>query len=392
MKRIHVYLLILGIVVIGVSLWLCHNTEGFQADIRRAIMTQAPSTTTANFWSISNKLDKNDEVTVKALARVAEPDPNDPNDTMPLTFSKYISIYAMARYNGDLSGARLALFNNYNQLQTEMSTNLYDQRERAAVGADPVNQSCRKLDVLRAAFIGQYSDIVTAVQDLSGTTLIAGQMRDENMAYQQQLVSKCQGSALSPACINLANQEGPVFSLVAKYENANNTLFSAGFDISNNLQAINDTYGLLGCTNPNQFFKGSGPTYWVNNNIKYQIGSCTMCTAPINANMCGTAPGPNTLSDAVLAKIPTGPSFTCGMVASAQLQFTDATTGTIDTTLLLSKLQTMSPYYLSPDTLQNITSSVISSTDSTNSVMTTADILINIKNVIDNIKTLTDTT
>lgn len=396
--------MILGIVVIGASMWLCYNTEGFQV---------SPAQASTNFWAISSKVDANDAPTLKALARVSEPDPNDPNDTMPLSFSKYISMYSMAKYNSDISGARSALFNNYNSLQTEMSTVLSDQSQKAAWSSNPVSQSCMKLDVLRAEFIRQYANTVNSVQSMTDTATLAGTMRDENLAYQQLLISKCQGSSLSPACINLANQEGPVFSLVAKYENANNILLNSQFDISDNLQAINDTYALLGCKNPNQFFKGSTATYWINNNIKYPIGSCTMCSAAINANMCGTAPGPNTISDTLLDMIPlitplikatkvvdTGipasgsganPNFTCDMVASAQLQFNEKTTGLADTTVLLSKLQTMSPYYLSPDTLQYITSSIISSADASSSVVTTADVLIDITNVINNIKLLTGT-
>jgi hypothetical protein len=389
MKQIHLYLLILGIVVIGVSLWLCYNTEGFQTAPPR-LSQPAPATTIANFWDISNRLDRNDDFTTRALTRVSDPDPNDENDTMPLSFSKYISIYALARFNGDLSGARLALFNDYNTLQTEMSRDVYDTREKTTWEADPINQSCKKLDLLRGTFIAKYAETVSSVQDLSGTAILAGTMRDENLAYQQLLISKCQGSPLSPACVNLANQEGPVFSLVAKYDNANTTLFSAEIDISNNLQTINDTYAVLGCKNPNQFFKGSSATYWINNNIKYAVAN-TSCSATINANMSGTSPGPMAISDSVLNRIPTGPTFTCNMVATAQLQFNDSTTGIVDTTVLLSKLQTMSPYYLSPDTLNYITSSVISSADATGSVMTTADILIDIRNVINNIKLLTGT-
>jgi hypothetical protein len=377
----HLYLLILGIVVIAASMWCCY-TEGFQV---------APAQASTNFWAISNKVDANDAPTLKALSRVSGPDPNDPKDTMPLTFSKYISIYAMAKYNSDLSGARTALLNNYNQLQTEMSTNLYDQSQKAAWGADPINKSCVKLDTLRAVFIGEYSNIINSIQDLSGSAVLAGKMRDENLAYQQLLVSQCQGNSLSPACINLANQEGPVFSLMAKYENANNTIFAAQIDISNNLQTINDTYSVLGCTNPNQFFKGSSATYWIANNTKYAVGSTT-CSPAINANMSGTAPGPNIIADDFLAKIPTGPSFTCNMVGSAELKINDETTGSVDTTVLLSKLQTLSPYYLSPDTLQHITSSVMSSSEATGLVMTTSDIIIDITNVINNIKLLTGTT
>jgi hypothetical protein len=385
MKQIHLYLWILGISIIAVA-YILYNApqEGFQV---------SPAQTSTNFWALSKKVDANDAPTITALARVSGPDPNDSNDTMPLTFSKYISIYAMAKYNSDLSGARSALFNNYNQLQTEMSTNLYDQAQVAAWSSDPINQTCRKLDTLRAGFITQYATTVSSMQDLSGTSILASAMRDENMTYQQQLIAKCQGTPLSPACIALANQEGPVFPLLAKYENVNNTLLLSEIDVSNNLQTINDTYSVLGCTNPNQFFVAPSSTqvYWINSNTKYPVSSCTPCTAAINGNICGTSPGPNQISDATMARIPIGAAFTCSMVASAQLQFLDTQTGTIDTTILRSKLQQLSPYYLSPDTLQYITTSIISAADSSTSIMTTSDTLIDLSNVIANIKNMTGT-
>ena len=74
-----------------------------------------------------------------------------------------------------------------------------------------------------------------------------------------------------------------------------------------------------------------------------------------------------------------------------QTMFRSVQTGTVDTTTLLSKIQTLSPYYLSPDTLQYITTSIISAADSTATITTTSDILVNIGNVVKNIKSITGT-
>ena len=405
MKRIHLYLWILGILLIAVGVCWVYRSEGFQVN--------TPQQIPASFWALSEKVDNNDEDTLNKLERVTDPDPSDPNDIMPLTFSKYISMYAMAKYNNDVSGARLALFNNYNQLQSEMSSTLYAQSERSRWTQDPLTQSCNQLSNLKITFLSEYATAVNAVQDLSGTSVTASRMRDENLKYQNQIISKCQDSPLSANCIKLANQEGPLFPLLAKYENVNNNIFTAELDISNNLQTVNYVIDILNCPPANQFFKGSTTTFWVNNNVKYQVDpsrvGCTACdsTYPgqnISSKMCGTAPGPYPTSDAILNRIPTGPLFTCAFIGESirnpsgmtdpyrgQPMFRSAQTGTVDTTILLSKLQTLSPYYLSPDTLQYITTSIISAADSTAAITTTSDILVNINNVVSNIKSITGT-
>ena len=410
MKRIHLYLWILSILLIAVGVcWVC-QAEGFQTTMAATLTQDAIPPA---FWALSEKVDKNDEDTLNKLARVTDPDPSDPNDIMPLTFSKYISMYAMAKYNNDVSGARLALFNNYNALQSEMSSILYAQTERTKWTQDPSTQSCNQLGALKVTFINQYANAVNSVQDLSGTSVTASKMRDENLAYQRQLISKCQGSTLSADCIKLADQEGPIFPLLAKYENVNNNIFTAELDISNNLQTVNYVISVLNCPPANQFFKGSTATFWINNNVKYQVDptrvACTACDSAypgqsISTKMCGTAPGPNLISDAILNRIPTGPLFTCPFIGESmqnpsgmtdpyrgQTMFRNVQTGTVDTTTLLSKLQTLSPYYLSPDTLQYITTSIISAADSTATITTTSDILVNIDNVVKNIKSITGT-
>jgi hypothetical protein len=271
----------------------------------------------ALFWDIVNKVDKKqDPATIAALNKVKDPDPNDPNDLMPLQFSKYLSIYAMAVADNDLSGARTLLFDDNSNLQSGMSTNLYD---RVPIG-------CAKLEELRNNYVTQYNDLTKSSQDLSGRAIAAGSMRDENMAYQNANIDACKGSP-SPACISLASQEAPVFSLLAKFDNVNDVMVSAGFiDLSNNIDIINTAYTRMGCS-------GSRP-----------------------------------------------------------IQFSPNDTGMIDTETLIKKLNEMSPYYLSPDTLQYITSSIISTSDTNKNLMTDAGKLENIKNVIANIKSLTGTT
>ena len=65
--------------------------------------------------------------------------------------------------------------------------------------------------------------------------------------------------------------------------------------------------------------------------------------------------------------------------------------GTIDTTALTVKLQSFSPYYLSPDILQNIVRSIVSANDIGGTLQYTSDTLVNINQIVNNIKTLTNT-
>jgi len=455
MKRV---IWILGILIMAACIWWSCK-EGFQ-------VSQAATQT--NFWNISNKIDSKDAPTVTALGRVSDPDPSDSKDVMPLKFSKYISMYALAKYNNDVSGARQALFNNYDQLQTEMSTNLYDQATVTAWTANPKQKTCDQLDTVRKTLLQKMLGLRSHVQDLSGTSVLASAMRDENMAYQVKYASKCQGNPLSAACIQLANQEGPVFPLLAKYEDVNNNIISSELDISDNLQTLNDTYNILQCDRSlkSGFIKQDGmtavsyfnattmtihpvadcsticgmnlcssvatisvdqmnlikkavststasftcgilyegtlvkadtdlsKTYYIKNGMRYLINTCSLC----NLDLCSKA---KIVNGASLSSLSSG-TFSCSLLPTGVKQDaldaggniaynSERNVGTVDTTVLRSKLQQLSPYYLSPDTLQYITSSIISAADSQTTIMTTSDILINIANVINNIKVLTNT-
>lgn len=460
---------ILGILVIATCMWWPYK-EGFQLASSTSYRIADQATTQTNFWNISSKVDAKDAATIAALARVTDADPTDKKDIMPLQFSKYISMYAMAKYNNDLSGARQALFNNYNQLQSEMSTSLYDQSTVSSWKANPKEKTCDQLDNARKTLTQKIFDLRSKIQDLSGTSVLASSMRDENMEYQNKYKNKCPGTSLSPACIQLANQEGPVFPLLAKYEDVNNNIFSTELDINADLETLNDTYNFLQCDRSlkSSFIKKEGTTdiyylnidtmtmypvsncsticgmnlcnavttitagqmtvitnsvltssspftcamlydgtlvkgdndqkkvYYVTNDMKYLITSCSSC----NLDLCSKAKIVNggSLNSLRASSTP----FTCSLLPAGINQDTldavgkiayssDTNVGMIDTTILRTKLQQLSPYYLSPDTLQYITTSIISAADSQATIMTTSDILINITNIINNIKILTNT-
>jgi len=346
---------------------------------------QNSTTKKERFWELVDKIDRQQDTdAIEHLSKVKDPDPNDPNDLMPVYFSKYESISALAMYTGlnwevisnqcrdgsnitgvtgtvdqgkatckatpgcteftnyqgvnyfkkvtltslplktlagcttykytsDISGARAALFTNNDGIHDWM----------ASLNT-PTRMGCASLEELRDKYILKYNALIKSVQDLSGQAINAGNMREENLAYQMSNLASCKDSP-STACISLANQEPPVFSLLAKFDNVNNTMASSGFlDLSDNINTINAVYTRMGC-------KG------------------------------------------------------------AALKFSPNDIGIIDTQTLIMKLNQMSPYYLSPDTLQYITSSIISSEEMDKSLMTNADKLANITNVITNIKSLTGT-
>jgi hypothetical protein len=215
------------------------TTEGFLA---------AAYTNTAGEFSyiVNNKT--NTEIARKIL-RVSDPDPNDRKDLMPIKFPQQISIYALARFNYDLSGARAALMNDYDTLQTEMSSNLYDQGVINSWNGDPKGQSCQILNQLRDTLIR------TKLTSISGSGSAAAEnidaaaaMQDENTNYQVRLQGQCNPNSLSPQCYKLATQTETLFPLSRKYDEMNTKLFSKEADLNKNIKTVNQASTLLGCS------------------------------------------------------------------------------------------------------------------------------------------------
>lgn len=265
------------------------------------------------------------EITVdrsQDLASITNPAPG---DTIPVKFDKNISAYALAKF-GNPATARGALMIDYNNLENEMPTILYDPATRAAWSADPQKETCTELNKLHTTFKSKQKEILAKVQDISGSIYRTAELRDDNINFQTAYQSKCLQKPMSDACKNLASQDGPLFSLLSQYNTSQYDLYSGQIDISDNIQTIRDVYTILNC--PNQADMG----------------------------------------------MPTGEEL-----------------GTIDTTALTMKLQNFSPYYLSPDILQNIVRSIVSANDVGGTLKYTSDTLININQIVNNIKTLTNT-
>lgn len=300
------------------------ESEPFQTASARAFSTP---TTAANFWDLMAK--QNEPATAAKITKVSDPDPNDENDPLPLTFPKNISIYSLAFY-GDVTAARAGLFTNYDDLQKALSTAVYDQRKVTAwtvTAASPKIQTCSQLDALKAVIQTQLALVKKTMQDISGAQVVTSKMKDENMAQQLKLSGLCQVVPPPDICKTLATQDGPMFPLLGQYNMTNDALAGNEEDIQNALQTVNDTFSVLGCVNPKLSFDSE--------------------------------------SDA----------------------------GYINTEELQLNLQRMSPYYLSPDTLKSITAVIVPGGAQLSApISTTADALVDITNVIKNIKILTNTT
>jgi hypothetical protein len=256
------------------------------------------------------------------LASIMNPAPGDP---IPVSFATNISAYALAKF-GNPATARGALMIDYNNLENEMSTTLYDPARRAAWSSDPQKETCAELKKLYTTFKGKQKEIVGKTQDISGSIHRTGELHDDNINFQNAYQSKCLQKPMSDDCKNLASQNGPLFSLLTQYNTSQYDLYSNQIDIADNIQTISDVYTLLNC--------------------------------PMEADM----------------RMPTGNEL-----------------GTIDATTLTIKLQSFSPYYLSPDILQNIVRSIVSANDIGGTLQYTSDTLVNINQIVNNIKTLTNT-
>lgn len=382
---------ILGIIIIAALIYLWRNSVGEPFQVSNCSIADAE--TPAVSERFTRILASKDTDTVsQAILRVSSPDPSDPNDRLPVKFSNYISMYALARRANmtDVSGARASLFNCYNTLQTEMETKLYDTAKRGAWTASPKTETCKKLDLLRAKYIVEYAKIIKQVQDLSGTEVTAEKMRDENLKIQDRLTKACKESPMSQACKDLASQEIPVYDLLSKYENVNVSMFVNALDISDNLLTINQVYSVMDCAIPNQFFStGVGaPLFWVDKNKKYSV-TLASCMTPLDLKQKCEAP--NIAPQSFFDSLETGATpFTASMATTTpMLEIKDNEIPFIDTETLRTKLQTMSPYYISPDILDAIMGSVQS--DAAAKLQTTPEILANLSTVIGNIKRYTNT-
>jgi hypothetical protein len=252
-------------------------------------------------------------------------------DTFQVIFPLYLSIYALATYSGVLDKmdddrsdcARRDLFDRYSELLRGLTTTVYSQTEMAAWNADPKAKSCAALQVIETSFREAKAQLKVRVQDVSGMTYTLSDLRDENLDFQRRFEASCKES-LSEPCKKLASQEPVLFPLLAQFEGVAATNYEKEDEINETLTTVGEIYKLLGCR---MAVEGSLLAY------------------------------------------------------SA-----DKDAGEIDAETLRGKLETLSPYYLSPDVLKYITSALISPDELQAELMNTSDIFAKINTSMGSIR------
>ena len=272
---------------------------------------------------------QNDPVIAAKITKVSDPDPNDTSDPLPLTFPKHISIYALAFY-GDVTAARAGLFSNYNDLQKALSTTVYDQRKVTAWTTTTVSPKIQTCSQLEAlkAVIQTQLALVKKTMQDISGTQVVASKMKDENMTQQL--------KLSGICQVMPPPE--ICKTLATQDAPMFPLLGQ-YNIANDALAGNEEDIQNALQTVNDTFSVLG------------------CVDP---------------------KF----SFDSGSDA-----------GYINTEELQTNLQRMSPYYLSPDTLKSITAVIVPGGAQLSApISTTADALVDITNVIKNIKILTNTT
>ena len=324
-----IFLLIFAIAV-GVCTWIVLRTrkEGFQSQARGDILPKinTPEDTVKEFWSIVNAANDHNTTeyigTLEMIKRVSDPFPGDP---FQVSFPKYISAYALAKYKRESVPARNDLLNNYDTNLRELTTLVYDQTRIAEWNTDPKTQSCVAIDIVKNNFAASLASLRLKMQELEGNVDTLAKMRDENLQFQKQYLSVCSTTPPSQACVDLASQEPILFPLLAIFGKLNTNIFTTEIEIQENINVLNDTFKLLKCSGGD-----------VSVDIEKDVG-------------------------------------------------------TVDTLLLQEKLQILSPYYISPDTLRYVTNILITPEQVDESRLTNTTIYNDTNNTIKTIKTVTGT-
>lgn len=292
------------------------------------IKKYAPAIRT-RFWNYVSRLNPDAENSMwPEIRAVMTPQPD---DTYQVTFPLYMSIFALATATRNPESsetnppcARVALFDNYMLLQKKLTETVYDTAMIGKWDADPKAQSCASLQVAEGNLKEALALLRSRVQDVSGMTFTLANLRDENLDFQKRFQAACT-NALSDQCKQLASQEPILFPLLAEFEGVSSTGYEKEEDINEVLGTFGALYSLLGCTNVS------------------------------------------------------GTKFTFSA---------DEDVGTIDAESLRMKLQTLSPYYVSPDTMKYITDLLISPDDVQDELMRTSDVFAKINTTMGGIKRL----
>jgi len=292
-----------------------------------SIVSIQQSTGRTNTFSTANAASTNTSNILKLISLVSTPSSS---DKLQLTFSNYISIYALAKYNYDAVAARYALLNNFDTLQDELVANVSDQAAKTSFSRDPKQNSCNQLNSIAMSLYAKTQGLNGQMVDLSGTEITAEKLHAENRALQKSVGSNCGSSA---ACIKLASQDETVFPLLHEYDAVNESIVDNGTKVQNALSTVLQAYKAIECSLP------------TNNSIP------TIDTV---------------FSDSYINNL-----------------------GFIDTQQLSEKLAELSSYYVSPETIKYISKQLIATNEYKTKLQTTEDYVFDMSKTMNNIVSMT---
>jgi hypothetical protein len=246
--------------VIFIIVLKTYFVEGFQSGgsyTRRSV-----DDTRIRFWSIVNDDKAGSSTGSKGstkdlLSKVMNPSPN---ETFKLVFPKYISMYALARYNDNPTAARSALLNDFDTMQNELKVNVDQEMDkRTAFAANPKAESCALLDKLTVSLYGKLLSIRATAEDISGNEHLAEAIHRENIQIQNKSACMNQGSSPSAECIALARLDETLFPLLPIYTNANISLLKNAQEIQSTIDLLLQAYMGIECLPVGGSASGSGP-------------------------------------------------------------------------------------------------------------------------------------
>jgi len=196
--------------------------------------------------------------------------------------------------------------------------------------------ACLELTALQSFLMETIAKLRTEMNKLSGTEVLAYELKTENMKYQYRFSEECTDlvnrtaftgleNVPRTACVDLASEDDPLYNTILPgYDTTNMKLYEEEITIQDYLQTINDTINLTGCD-------------------------------------------------------------VSGLSFSA-----DDDVGTINTEELRAKLNELSPYYISPGTLDFVTTYLVGNGILDTALFTSSEILKSVKSSLTYIKGISD--
>jgi len=329
------------------------DTEGFQVSLPyTSPPPQNPEKTKDNFWLILSKYGTSGSTGTSgsrsgsgsgppSISNLVDQVMNPkPKDTFQMVFPKYVSMYALAKYNYDPVTARTVLINEYDVLQTDLQTAVEtEQRSRSEFASDPKTQSCTQINNMTMGFYGELIRLYKGAQNLSGVVKNAGSFHDENMSLQNLVLSACktQNSLPSEDCKKLATMDEKLFPLLPRFDAINVNILADGESIQDMIDTLVQAYMGMGCRRSTS---GSAPTD-------------------------GTPSIDTIFSDTYIDSL-----------------------GTIDIDFLYEKLQELSPYYVSRNIINYISSKLIGTSEFNAGLSDSLDYLKDMNKITNNIVSL----